>query len=283
MVKSFLFFVMTLGISLSASIIFASALHNILPIEGVLYTWIALVTAIIITVIVFMLRLFINWPNEWGALVISALVSLMITGLALIGYYFVQPFLNPPPTVTDVIELEERVKALETKMGEVEADLLRIGLTVQQIQFLQETYVRNGHLNVQDVAQLGLNQTQMLQVEALIVSRGLSPIDPSVRATEQAVIAQATETAVCYVRPLYRAVNVRITPEERDDNFLTFLMQREQVRVIGHNGGTINTTRWWLIELPNETEERRKQGWIASSVVKEINLSACNTLPQYAR
>ena len=99
--------------------------------------------------------------------------------------------------------------------------------------------------------------------------------------------AQATETATCYVQPIYRAVYVRFTPKEpeegEENNYHSVLSQREIVRVIGHNGGNINNTRWWLLELPNEQEDSRKHGWVWSGVVKEINLSACDNLPQYIR
>lgn len=279
MLKSFGFFIITIGVSLTTSVIFASALQNLLPIEGVLYVWIAMATAVIVTMIIFAFRLFVAWPNEWGAVVVSALSSLIITGTALTGYYFVQPILNPPDDIADVTALEERIAALETKMGEVETDLLRIGLRVEQIQTLQDAYVRNGgYLSVQDLAQAGLNQTQMQQVEALIITRGLAFPTP------QASVAAQAEPE-CYVQPLsmYNAVNVRTSPEQRDNNILTVLMQREQARVIGHNDGVINTTRWWLIELPNETRSAYREGWVASSVVTESDLTICNDLPRYAR
>ncbi len=288
MLKRLGFFVMTMGISLGVTLTLAVGLKELLPIRGAFYAWAAVTIAVIVTIIVFLLRLFIDWLNEGGALILSALASLIFTAFAFVGYYIVEPLFTDPPTTPDITELEERITVLENKIDAIEDDLIGFGLTIQQIRNLQEMYVSTGYLDVNDVAQLGLNQTQLEQVRALIISEGLTIPDASIVATEQAIMvteqaimAQATEAATCYARPTYRAVNVRITPEERDDNFLTFLLQREQVRVIGHSGGTINTTRWWYIELPNETEEDRKKGWVASNMVEEINLTACNTLPQY--
>lgn len=279
MSNRFFLFIITLGISLGASLATAAFLKELLPIDGVFYAWIAVAAATIITMIFFGLRLVTNWPNQRDALIMSALSSLIITGVALTGYYFVQPILNPPDDIADVTALEERIAALEIKMGEVETDLRGIGLRVEQIQTLQDAYVRNGgYLSVQDLAQAGLNQTQMQQVEALIITRGLAFPTP------QASVAAQAEPE-CYVQPLsmYNAVNVRTSPEQRDDNILTVLMQREQARVIGHNDGVINTTRWWLIELPNETRSAYREGWVASSVVTESDLTICNDLPRYAR
>lgn len=275
----FLFFVITLGASLGASVIFAQALHALLPVEGM---WIiAGITSLIVTIIIFSLRQQVSWPNETLTLLISASASLIITMVAGVIQFGTIPPL-PPGDQNEIVSLSTRVTHLEAKLKDVESDLQRIGLTVAQIQEIQATYVRNGHLTVADLIQMGLNQTQMQQVEALLSSKGFMTI---AQATEAA--AQATKAAICYVQPLDSNVNVRKTPKVpgpgEEDNYLTLLSPREVVRVIGHNGGGINSTRWWLIELSSETDEIKQQGWVASFVVKEINLSACENLPQYAR
>ena len=275
----FLFFVITLGASLGASVIFAQALHALLPVKGM---WIiAGITSLIVTIIIFSLRQQVSWPNETWTLLISASAPLIITMVAgVIQFGTIPP--PPPGKESEIDNLSTRVTHLEAKIKDVESDLQRIGLTVAQIQEIQVTYVRNGQLTVADLIQMGLNQTQMQQVEALLSSKGFMTL---AQATEAA--AQATEAAICYVQPLDSNVNVRKTPKVpgpgEEDNYLTLLSPREVVRVIGHNGGGINSTRWWFIELSSETDEIKQQGWVASFVVKEINLSACENLPQYAR
>jgi len=294
------FFIVTFGLSLGASVAFTSALSDILPIDGLLYTGgllpvvVVMAVSLLITMFMFALRAHLSWPDEGMMLLVSAAASGILTFLFVVASLFFQgERVNlASSTVDDIDMLDARMSVLEDKMGAVESDLARMGLSIAQIQQLESTYVKNEQLTVADLTQLGLNQTQMAQVESLLESEGfLTKNDLSIEATviamESAVNAQATEEATCYIQPINYDVNVRKTPElpedDGDDNFLTSLLTREKVRVIGHNGGDINADRWWLIELSTQVEGKKMQGWVASNVVKEINMDACDRMPQYAR
>jgi hypothetical protein len=279
----FIFFLFTLGLSLGASVVFASALYQMLPIDNL---WmIAVIASLIITSMIFGVRKQISWPNETLTLTMSAAAPLIIT--IVVGVFiFGEPGAPLPPGADETLDdLSGRVAALENKVQGIEGDLRRIGLSVIQVQEIQETYVRAGQITVGDLTHLGLNQTQMQQVEALLQSQGfMTKHDFEAQAT---LAAEATKAATCYVQPIYRTINIRRTPEQpaegEEDNILGVLSQRETVPALGHSGGIVNNTKWWLIELPDETHPDRKQGWVFSGVVKTINTDACENLPRYRR
>jgi hypothetical protein len=287
--RPILFFFVVLGLSFIGSITLASALNDIFPSK--LMFILAIGTSIIVTVGVFMLRSHDLFQGEGVTLGVSAVSSVVFVVL----FFTLGPILNVnySESSSAVDELTLRVENLENQVKNIEIDLQKIGLTVAQIQSIQDTYVKNGNLTISDLTQLGLNQTQISQVEALLTTKGfITEVEINALATETAindtVNAQATETATCYIQPIHRTVNVRFTPHEpiageEDDNHHSFLSQRETVVAIAHNGGSINTTRWWLIEFPNEQEDKRKYAWVWSGVVKEQNLSICDSLPQYSQ
>jgi hypothetical protein len=105
--------------------------------------------------------------------------------------------------------------------------------------------------------------------------------------TEQDVIAiieaQAAKelSETCFIEPLadYSSVAVRQSPEVADDNFIRALYRGERIEVIGHNGGTIGGSRWWLVRYG--PEESPLFGWVSSSVVGEVNPTVCAGLTQY--
>lgn len=286
------FFVLTLGICLGASVAFASGLHEILPVKGL---WlVAVLTSIFITFSIFFLRSKITWLDYALTTIIVSAVSCIIITLAsfVILYFSSSNVVINPPGLSEVEELSTRVAHLESQMRIIEGDLSRLGLSVAQIENIQETYVNNGTITVSDLIELGLNQTQVQQVEAILRANDLitmADLDSYATAVslKETAVAESTEAALCYIQPLFRAVNLRFSPKEPAEgevsNFHSILSQREIVRVIGHNGGDINYTRWWLVELPSEQDPERRNAWVWSGVVEEINLTACDNLPQYIR
>ena len=64
-----------------------------------------------------------------------------------------------------------------------------------------------------------------------------------------------------------------------EGNLLRSLYPGEQLEVVGHNGGVVDNGRWWLVKYGSE--DRPTFGWVASSVVAEINPGICSQLTQY--
>lgn len=154
-------------------------------------------------------------------------------------------------------------------------------MNLSEAQIAQLDVILSGrrYVTATDLTGLSLTDAQRQEVVSLLGESGF--------VTEQDVIAiidaQAAKrlTETCFITPLadYSSVSVRQSPEVADDNFIRGLYRGEQMEVIGHNGGTVDGSRWWLVAYG--PEESPIFGWVSSSVVGEVNPGVCSGLTQY--
>jgi hypothetical protein len=154
-----------------------------------------------------------------------------------------------------------------------------MNLSEAQIVQLDAILSGRGYVTATDLTGLALTNVQRQEVLSLLNESGF--------VTEQDVIAiiQAQEAqrlaGTCFIQAAaaYSSVAVRQSPEVADNNLIRGLYRGDQMKVIGHDGGTVDGSRWWLVQYG--TEEAPLYGWVSSSVVDEVNPDICNALTQY--
>jgi len=119
----------------------------------------------------------------------------------------------------------------------------------------------------------------MLRVQALLVESGYVTEQDVVRIIEEENNRRLAGT--CYLAPLtaYSSVAVRQSPLVEEGHLVRGLYPGEQLEVIGHNVSVIDNGRWSLVKYGSE--DRPTFGWVASSVVAEIDPGICTQLTQY--
>jgi hypothetical protein len=195
-------------------------------------------------------------------------------GLAIVGALGITVLAVFAALIIDEDQFADRAsfEALRTSFEEM-------NLSEAQIAQLDVILSGRGYVTATDLTGLSLTDVQRQEVATLLNESGF--------VTEQDVIAiiEAQEAKrlaeTCFITPLaeYSSVSIRQSPEVADDNFIRGLYRGEQIEVIGHNGGTIGSSRWWLVQYG--PEDSPLFGWVSSSVVGEVNAAVCGALTQY--
>lgn len=153
--------------------------------------------------------------------------------------------------VNDIKKEEEKREALNSEI--VDETVNRI---LAERNFLNRDEVQK---LVEEII-VGLDSKYVKKDEGIPSLPTLTPQDPS-----------------CLITPLnhYPSVAIRKSPIE-NATYIDTLYQGRQMFVIGHNGGEVNRTRWWLVQVDDNV-----YGWINSSVVTEIDEVNCMRLKQF--
>lgn len=159
------------------------------------------------------------------------------------------------------------------------SSIAELDLNETQIARLEEILVQKGYATQSDLAGMLLTDGQRQQVQALLVESGFVTEQDVVRIIEEENTRHLAGTCFLSPLPAYSSVAVRQSPSVEDGNLLRGLYPGEQLEVIGHNGGVVGNGRWWLVIYGSE--EAPTFGWVASSVVAEINPGICTQLTQY--
>jgi hypothetical protein len=198
----------------------------------------------------------------------------------------------PAPEATRIAVLETRVGDIEEALSSISEQLGVLGLTPEQEDSVLEKLRVTGYVTIEDLSQMGLNANMTDQVKSLLESYGFlsrEELEQSLtRVALEAIAADVlTRQATCFVEPAegYGNINVRSYPPKGDpaltDNVIGHLGKLDQFKVVGHNGGTVNVDRWWVVVIPNAATGEERLGWISSSVVNEITEAACLNLPEF--
>lgn len=156
----------------------------------------------------------------------------------------------------------------------------KIGLNVTQITQIEQIISSKGYISSDDLDSISLNEVQ--KKEVLTILDGAGFVNESeviiIMATQDALIATQTaiaNTFLCHIEAEtgYNTISIRSSPSS-DSNPIGYLVSGERLLVIGHDGKRINQDRWWLVEYGHD-ENSIKCGWIASWLVKEINEVEC--------
>jgi hypothetical protein len=155
----------------------------------------------------------------------------------------------------------------------------QMNLTEAQIAQLDTILTARGYVTQTDLTGLALTDVQRQEVLTLLNESGFVTEQEVIAIIEAQAAKELAET--CFVQPLaeYSSVSIRQSPEVADNNFIRALYRGEQIKVIGHDGGEIGSSRWWLVQYG--TEDAPLFGWVSSSVVGEVNPTVCAALTQY--
>lgn len=167
---------------------------------------------------------------------------------------------------------QKSFEALRTSFAELD-------LNETQIARLEAILVQKGYATQTDLANMALTAVQRQQVQALLIDSGFVTEQDVLRIIEEENTRRLTSTCFLTPLPAYSSVAVRQSPNVEEGNLVRGLYPGEQIEVIGHNGGVIGSGRWWLVKYGSE--ESPTFGWVASSVVDEINPEICGQLTQY--
>jgi hypothetical protein len=231
---------------------FAPAFNNPVPV--------ALVISIVITVLGF------SWKRIHKE---GRNVTIALSGVAALGIVTLAAF---SAMLSDEFVDKESFDALRTSFAELD-------LNETQIARLEEILVQKGYATQTDLADMALTDVQRQQVQTLLVESGFVTEQDVIRIIEEENTRRLDGTCFLAPLPAYSSVAVRQSPRVEEGNLLRGLYPGEQLEVIGHNGGAIDNGRWWLVKYGNE--ETPTFGWVAGSVVAEINPGICTQLTQY--
>ncbi len=162
------------------------------------------------------------------------------------------------------------------------------GLNTNQIAQLQKLLDQQGYISLNNLEDINLSDEQRMKVFGLLNEMGFTTqqdveiISKSISQTEIAFVV--TQTAIakvtsCNITPEYGLGLVSIRKSNSvESEYLGSLAQGQTLFVVGHDGGTVNQDRWWLIEQTIGGEI--SYGWVASWVVREINEVECMRVEQ---
>jgi hypothetical protein len=221
---------------------------------------VALVMSIVITVLGF------GWKRAHKegrnvSIALSLVAALTVVTLAAFSAILADEFVD-----------RKSFDALRTSFAELD-------LNETQIARLEEILVQRGYATQTDLAGMALTDVQRQQVQALLVESGFVTEQDVIRIIEEENSQRLAGTCFLAPLPTYSSVAVRRSPMVEEGNLLRGLYPGEQLEVIGHNGGVIDNGRWWLVQYGNE--DSPTFGWVASSVVAEINPGICSQLTRY--
>jgi DNA-binding transcriptional ArsR family regulator len=297
------FFVVVLGFWAFASIEIMSRLEGLMPAQS---EWVQPYLLPLAAVLAFLFALFTTILQRWGGSSVdrnsltwwtSIVLGLLVPTTVILFAFFGSPRNQPStpalaPEATRIAVLETRVGNIEEALSNISEQLGALGLTQEQKDSVLDKLRVTGYVTIEDLSQVGLNANMTNQVRSLLESYGFlsqEELEQSLtRVALEAIAADVlTRQATCFVEPAegYGNVNIRSYPPEGDpaltNNIIGFLGKLDQFEVVGHNGGTVNVDRWWVVVIPNAATGEERLGWISSSVVTEITEGACLNLPEF--
>lgn len=228
--------------------------------------------------------------TQWAAGAFMALaVTVILLGMQFLASVFGNPAPpGPSPDATRLTVVETRVGEIESGIQRIEARLDEAGMSPEARDAVTEDIEAQGYVTLELLDGLGLPQNMRQDVIDILAGSGyLRAEDVEVKLTIAAIEAVAadvmTREATCFVTalPELRRVNIRSTPSLEEDNWIGGLDETQQLEVVGHSGGTMNYSRWWLVAIPAKADQSEKRGWVHSSAVQEINEAACVSVPEF--
>jgi hypothetical protein len=194
----------------------------------------------------------------------AGIISVISLSIVII-LYFISYLLHP----TEYITVEQFAEA---------------GLTSNQVDQIQLLLNKKGYITFEDLTNIELSDEQEASVINTLQSLGFTSVEDVEKIAEKVIEKHATQTAIarlssCYVTPESDITSVAIRESSsRDSKNIGTLSSGQKLHVVGHNGKRINQDLWWLVEYSNLDEIY--YGWVASSVVTEMNEIECLKLEQ---
>lgn len=202
---------------------------------------------------------------------LSVVIFFLIALLALFATF-------TPDQTSEITELKEQLQQSTRNLSDA------------QIARIEQLIKEKGLISQDDIKQLNLNDIQTVQVIKILEEHNyvkkedVVSIIKTYEVDQTTAVAAATATAqfsTCYIEilPGYSSVGIHKLPQVKSEA-IDYMTKNDRFVVIGHNGGSMNQDRLWLVII-HEEENQTVYGWISSSSVTEINEPACVLLKKW--
>jgi hypothetical protein len=170
-----------------------------------------------------------------------------------------------------------------------QSTLNTIGLNDNQLNIVEKAILSKGFITIEEVNKLGLNEIQKTDLLNTLKNYNyvtdkqvvnIIATQDTIKATESAIATQEAKISTCFIETEadFHNVAIRDQPSVTIGKSISYLVEGEKLKAVGHNGGKININRWWLVEFGKGDEQ--DYGWVSSYYVNEINEISCLQLPQ---